>query len=230
MPDSTFHPLDRPVWSALTTRQAQHARGDASRALRFDPEIGPFAVAAENMPENLNALGELVAPGGFLAVFEKNHVDAPPGFVTMAEIPLFQMVTDRIHPGPNMPGIVVLGEEDAPHMRELAGLTQPGPFFSRTHELGGFVGIRENGTLIAMAGERLTLPGFTELSAVCTHPDHRRKGLAAALMRVVGGNIATRGDAIFLHARVTNTGAIALYEKLGFVSRAEMLFHMIRRE
>ncbi len=230
MPDSPFHPLDRPVWSALTTRQAHHARGDVSQALRFDPEIGPFAVAAENTPENLGALGELVAPGGFLAVFEKDHVDAPPGFVTMAEIPLFQMVTDRINPGPELPGIVELGEDDAPQMRELAGLTQPGPFFSRTHELGGFVGIRESGKLIAMAGERLTLPGFTELSAVCTHPDHRGRGLAAALMRMVGAIIAGRGDALFLHARVTNTNAIALYEKLGFVTRAEMLFHMIRRE
>ncbi len=230
MSDRTPHPLDRPVWSALTTRQAQHARGDAARALRFDPDIGPFAAAAENTDENLAALGDLIVPDGFLAVFEREHVDAPPEFVTMAEIPLFQMVTARLNPGPDMPGIVALGEEDAPQMRELAGLTQPGPFFNRTHELGGFVGIRENGKLIAMAGERLTLPGFTELSAVCTHPDRRGRGLAAGLMRVVGGNIAGRGDAIFLHARITNTNAIALYEKLGFVTRAQMLFHMIRRE
>ena len=230
MPDSKFHPLDRPVWSALTTRQEKHARGDASRALRFDPEIGPFAVAAENTDANLAGFGELIAPGGFLAVFEREHVDAPSGLVTMAEIPLFQMVTARINPGPELPGIVALGEDDAPQMRELAGLTQPGPFFSRTHELGGFVGIKENGKLIAMAGQRLSLPGFTEVSAVCTHADHRGKGMAAALMRVVGGNIAARGDAMFLHARVTNTNAIALYEKLGFVTRAQMLFHMIRRE
>ena len=114
-------------------------------------------------------------------------------------------------------------------MRALAELTQPGPFHARTHALGGFVGVRENGRLIAMAGERLQAPGFTEISAVCTHPDARGRGLAGKLMRLVAAGIVARGEQLFLHVYPHNKGAIALYERLGFRHRADIQLNVLRR-
>ena len=109
-----------------------------------------------------------------------------------------------------------LGDEDADEMFALASLTQPGPFSTRTYDLGRFVGIRKGGALVAMAGERMKPGVFTELSGVCTHPDHRGKGYAGFLMRVVAARIIARGEVPFLHCYATNAGAIALYRSLGF--------------
>jgi predicted GNAT family acetyltransferase len=95
----------------------------------------------------------------------------------------------------------------------------PGPFVERTHELGRFIGVRHEGQLVAMAGERMKPEGFTEISGVCTHPDHRGRGYAAALMCEVARAIFARGETPFLHAFDDNTNAIALYERLGFVTR-----------
>lgn len=119
--------------------------------------------------------------------------------------------------------IVPLTSADAPQMLELSTLTEPGPFFSRTHELGEFVGIKEAGRLVAMAGERMKPEGFTEVSAVCTHPDRRGRGLAAELTRAVAERILDRGETPFLYAFASNTAAIRLYQDLGFVLRCEVL-------
>ncbi len=113
-------------------------------------------------------------------------------------------------------------------MQALAEMTQPGPFHARTHELGDFVGVRENGKLIAMAGERMRVPGFTEISAVCTHPDARGRGLAAKLMRIVAAKIVARGEQLFLHVYPHNKGAISVYEKLGFRHRADVQLTVLR--
>ena len=114
-------------------------------------------------------------------------------------------------------------------MVELAALTKPGPFLIRTHELGGYIGIRDQGRLVAMAGERFKLPGFTEVSAVCTHPDYRGRGYAAALTLAVATRIAARGETPFLHTFASNINAIRLYEKLGFVLRTPMSVTVLRR-
>jgi predicted GNAT family acetyltransferase len=115
-----------------------------------------------------------------------------------------------------------LGDADAAEMLALALLTQPGPYRSRTHTLGRFLGVRDGARLVAMAGERLHVEGFHEISAVCTHPDYRSRGYGAALMRAVGARIIAEGDTPFLHTYATNTGAIALYRQLGFEVRAEV--------
>jgi predicted GNAT family acetyltransferase len=125
--------------------------------------------------------------------------------------------------------IVDLTEADAPQMLALATQTRPGPFFSRTHQLGDFVGVKIDGRLMAMAGERMKSEGFTEVSGVCTDPDCRGRGYAGALMRVVANRILARGETPFLHSYAHNTGAIALYETLGFVLRREMTMTVLER-
>lgn len=131
------------------------------------------------------------------------------------------MVADSVAP-PQPLDFLELGDPDAPEMLALATLTEPGPFFANTHRLGGFIGIREGSRLVAMAGERMKLPGYTEVSGVCTHPDFRGRGYAGRLMRIVAARIIAQGDRPFLHAYADNQGAIALYETLGFRPRSEM--------
>jgi hypothetical protein len=114
-------------------------------------------------------------------------------------------------------------------MRALAKLTEPGPFFEHTNRLGDFVGVKVDGRLIAMAGERMKPEGFTEVSAVCVHPDYRGRGLADGLMRVVIERIFARREGAFLHVWPHNTGAITLYEKLGFSLRHTMSLMILAR-
>jgi hypothetical protein len=138
------------------------------------------------------------------------------------------MIAERLSPAPPGFEVVDLADADGPQMLALATLTAPGPFFVRTHQLGDFVGVKQGGELIAMAGERMKPTGFTEVSGVCTHPDHRGKGYAAGLMGVVAGRILARGEIPFLHVFASNTGAIGLYETLGYAVRAEMLMTVLR--
>ena len=163
-----------------------------------------------------------------MAIVERYAIAPPPGLIAMIEEPVHQMTAARIADPDHDPDIIPLGDGDAAEMRALAELTQPGPFHARTHELGDFVGIRENGQLIAMAGERLRVPGFTEISAVCTHPDARGRGLAAILMRVVAAKIVARGEQLFLHVYPHNKSAIAVYERLGFRHRADVRLTVLR--
>ncbi|WP_407157155.1 GNAT family N-acetyltransferase [Bradyrhizobium sp. STM 3557] len=212
------HPLDRPIWTALTTRQATCAQV-AGGIRRFDPAFGPFGASAEGTAESLAGLAALVPVGGHVAMLLDEPIAPPPGLVASHTAPVVQMVAESIERPPATRGFLELTAADAPEMRALAGLTKPGPFAERTHELGRFVGIRHEGRLVAMAGERLQPEGFTEISGVCTHPDHRGRGYAAALMCEVARAIVARGETPFLHAFADNTNAIALYERLGFVTR-----------
>lgn len=216
------HPLDRPVWGALTTRQSGLAVGDA-HAVRIDRTYGLFAAAADPSPANLVALAAIVLGEGQLGMVEAADWPAIPGVVNQPPIGVTQMVAGALMTvRPDGFEIVDLTEANAAEMFALARLTQPGPFFQRTHQLGDFVGVKIGGRLAAMAGERLKLPGFTEVSAVCTHPDHRGHGYAAALMGVVAGRIEARGETPFLHVYPHNTGAIRIYEHLGYRIRAQM--------
>jgi len=148
---------------------------------------------------------------------QRGAVPLPPGTRRLEGGQGVQMVARDFAASDPPPGIVALGEEDAAEMLALATLTQPGPFRARTHELSQFWGVKDGeGRLVAMAGERLKLPGMSEVSGVCTHPDARGQGLAALLSRHVASEIVRRGEVPFLHAYASNAGAIALYERLGF--------------
>jgi predicted GNAT family acetyltransferase len=214
------HLLDRPVWNALTTRQAHFAQGD-ERAVRFPSDIGVFAAAADPSPANLAALAELSGTGGSIAMQEAEGWPVPAGMAGEPR-PVDQMVAEA--PVIREPAFayVRLTDVDAPEMLALATLTRPGPFFARTHCLGDFFGVRVDGRLVAMAGERMKVEGFTEVSGVCTHPDHRGKGYAAGLMQVVMAGVAARGETTFLHVLSANTGAIGLYQTLGFRFRRQL--------
>jgi predicted GNAT family acetyltransferase len=211
-----YEQLDRPVWSALTTRWARIAEGDA-RARRVDRDYGVFGAAADRSAENLAALAALVPEQGEIWLVEREDWPAPPGTRFARRAECVQMICDGLSPG-KAPGfeIVELGEHDAPAMYDLAMLTKPGPYAAHTNRLGEFIGVKQDGRLIAMAGERMKMPGLSEVSGVCTHPDHRGRGYAGALMRVVAERMLARGESPWLHAYASNTGAIALYESLGF--------------
>ena len=217
----TRHPLDRPIWSALTTRQAGFSVGDAL-ARRFDPAVGPFAAIGDDDAAHLDALSGLVDAHGSVVMLQRGDIPRPTGTRTTIDAPGVQLVLDRLAPVAASVDLLPLGVADAPEMLALARLTEPGPFGPRTHELGGFLGVRIDGRLVAMAGERMKPEGFTEVSGVCTHPDHRGHGYAAMLSTAVAERVLARGEVPFLHAYASNTAAITLYERLGFRLRTDV--------
>jgi ribosomal protein S18 acetylase RimI-like enzyme len=225
----TAHPLDNVIWQALTTRQKDFARGSGG-ALKFIDDVGPLAAFADKDKINLEDLSAL-AGQGIAALFLNAPWQQQPGWKVIAEAPLTQLVRSERVPLANTAAIIQkLGAPQSAEMRELTELTRPGPFGPRTHELGNYYGIFENGRLAAMAGERMKVPGYTEVSAVCTHPDHLGKGYAAALISKVVEGIEARGETAFLHSRADNDRALALYERLGFRRRHEGHFVALARE
>jgi predicted GNAT family acetyltransferase len=226
-----MHPLDRPVWASLTTLLAPLSEGN-ELARRFDRAVNLFASARDDSPDALAAMAELVQPGERVYVLQVPEITVPPGLMAVKRAQGVQMVASRQIEAEaatvNVP-LQRLTDSDAPDMLALAQLTEPGPFLARTHTMGNFIGVREQGQLAAMAGERLRMPGYTEVSGVCTHPDHRGRGLARRLSAAVAASIQARGDQPFLHAWKTNSAAIALYESLGFVLRAEVNVALLER-
>lgn len=226
-----MHPLGNVIWQALTTRQAHFAESSGN-ARRFLPEVTSLCAFDQPSPEGYASLARLAGPGGTVAIFLDQPFASRHGWEYIVGAPLLQMVCQNGHAArnPSSPQIVELGASDSPEMLELTALTKPGPFGPRTHELGYYVGIRDGGKLVAMAGERLKVPGYTEVSAVCTHPEHLGKGYAAALMTEVMRSIRERGEKPFLHVRSDNSRAIGIYERLGFRKRWEGYFAVLRRK
>lgn len=229
LPARVEHPLDRAAWHALNGPQAAYALGNAL-AMRFHPDIGPLAAPRDHSPEAIAALVALAPTEGVLATILARPMDLPPTVEIVRCSPALQMVMD-VPPAPcDHPDIELLGPGDAAEMRALAELTEPGPFSSRTQELGTFWGIREHGRIIAMAGERMRLPGYGEVSAVCVHPDARGRGLGALLTCKAAATVGVRGLKPFLHVYADNAPAIATYERVGFRIRSQMIITMFRRK
>lgn len=215
------NPLDRPMWYALGGPQAALDVGQGPLR-RIDPAYGPFAGCA---PGHEQALATLVADGGEVWLVEPDEVAPPSGMRLVRSAPLLQMIADG-EPEPYAPeaDILPLGEADVAEMTELALATEPGPGGPSTWRYGQFYGIRIDGRLAAMAGERMRpAPGLAEVSGVCTWPEFRGQGLAARLIRRVMAEQRARGDVPYLHSYAGNAGAIRLYESLGFRARRTMV-------
>ena len=222
------HMLDRPIWNALSTRHAALAEG-GHLARRYAPSVHPFACSRDNSLESVRALADIAAPGETLVFLQADEFLLPPGFTATLTAFGVQMIAERQMPEIEDSRIEKLGEADAAEMLELATLTKPGPFTMKAQALGDFWGVKENGRLIAMAGERLKQDGMTEVSGVCTHPDFQGKGLGRLMTLYTAGKIFAKGEQAFLHTYASNAVAIGLYESIGFRLRTRMNVAAIER-
>jgi ribosomal protein S18 acetylase RimI-like enzyme len=223
-------PLDHAAWFSLTGPHAHFAQGTA-KALRYPPEMSPFVGLPPVIDQEVwPALEQLVGPGAIVALSGAPALLdlLPPGWEVVMKGEGVQLIaTDAFVSAPD-PEAVVLGADDVPDMLDLIARTKPGPFEAQTYRLGTYLGIRRDGALIAMAGERLHPPGWTEISAVCTDSAYRGEGLATRLVRAIGQGIRDRGERPLMHASAANTNAIRLYESLGFVIRRRTGFFGLR--
>jgi len=219
--------LDDPVGESLRGHHAHLARV-VGRAATYLPEVATFSAVTEGPHgQEWADLAKLLGRDAFADLFSQ-PATPPPDWAPVFVLEGRQMVLSGPAPAAADSGVVELTGADVPAMLDLAERTKPGPFWSRTHALGTYLGIRDNGALVAMAGERLRPPGFTEISAVCTAPDARGRGHAARLVSALIARITDRGERPFLHVAETNTAAIALYERLGFSTRKSVTFRGFR--
>jgi ribosomal protein S18 acetylase RimI-like enzyme len=216
--------LDNPIYAALTSRQREIALAHGG-ACRYPFELGRFA--GLESPRAFPDLLRLVEPGKMIAFFTSERLDPPGDWEVLRARRIEQMIaTQRPEPPRHAP--VVLGDDDVPEMLELAAATDPGPFFARTIELGLYLGIRDGGRLVAMAGERMLLDDYTEISAVCTAPSHQGRGYGRSLMAALMHKILDEGRRPFLHVKQEN-GARLLYERLGFSTSRHLHLTRVQR-
>jgi ribosomal protein S18 acetylase RimI-like enzyme len=223
---AAIHPLDNPARAALLGPQA-HLAERCGAVLRYAPGISPFVgLPDEPGPEDWTDLAKLIG-AGVVAATAGVPVTPPPGWQVLMNVDAVQLTGELVSALPDAEAIP-LGPADVPEMLDLVARTEPGPFLPRTIELGGYLGIRRGGALVAMAGERLRPPGWAEISAVCTDPAFRGQGLATRLTLAVAAEITARGEQPFLHAASDNVTALRLYESLGFRLRRPATFVVAR--
>jgi ribosomal protein S18 acetylase RimI-like enzyme len=227
-----MHPLDNVIWKALTTCQA-HLGTVRHHAAKFFADVSLLGALAEPSAEAYASLLSILNSGDRVGLFLPTDSAPAAPWKVIVSVPLLQMISEnaKVHESNREAApFVRLGKADVPAMLALTRLTKPGPFGKRTHEMGEYWGIRQNGQLIAMAGERLHLPGYTEVSAVCTHPEHLGHGYATALIHMLLQRIHNRGEQPFLHVLPQNTRAVELYERLGFRKRGLMQYVILEKQ
>jgi ribosomal protein S18 acetylase RimI-like enzyme len=220
------HVLDDAVWAALTGPHGHLARVNG-QAARYPSEVAPFAALRPGFDRRAWAdLAAITGPGTVIAL---TGLDTPPpeSWEVIDDFPGVQLVDTALRAEPD-PEAVRLGPADVDEMLDLVARTEPGPFRRRTVELGSYLGIRRDGRLVAMGGERIHPPGWAEISAVCTDPAHRGQGLATHLVRAIAAGIRARGETPFMHASADNTTAIRLYESIGFTLRRKTRITVLR--
>ena len=212
-------PRDRPIWSALTNDQA-HLQVRNGRAMRYRSDYAAFIVGEDHSPAVLDDMAELVERGETASLLEAEPLVAPGGLTTR-HVAVTQLVATEFPEPKRACEYRELSEADAVQMLELALLTKPGPFRTRTHQLGPFYGVFDGEKLVAMGGARMKMGDFVEISAICTHPDYRGKGYGAAMITAVGKRLQAEGLRPFLHSNADNEVALALYHSLGFRDRKD---------
>ncbi|MEZ2328919.1 GNAT family N-acetyltransferase [Mesorhizobium sp. RCC_202] len=222
------HILNRPVWSALATRHQAFAEG-RTLARRYRPTIIPFAATATDDAESLQALAKLVSVGETVVLAQADPIALPRELVAVSTADAVQMVAEQPLQAVSDPRVEQLTRRDAAEMLALASLTRPGPFTLEALSLGDFWGVKIDGRLAAMAGERMKQPGYSELSGVCSHPDFRGGGLGRLLSLFVANRIMARGETPYLHAFASNVAATGLYESIGFRLRSAMNIAVVQR-
>jgi predicted GNAT family acetyltransferase len=221
--------LDDPVWGALSTTHSSFAEGD-ELAKRYPVDVAPFAATRDQSAEAYHSLAQLLGPGGTAALPLATMPNIPAGWTVLRKADATQMVWNGSAPPPAKHAIDDLNLSDVDEMLGLVELTQPGPFLRRTPELGTYLGIHEVCQLVAMAGERIRPLGYTEISAVCTHPEYRGRGYASSLVSALIQKITRRDEIPFLHVRTENVGAIHVYEKLGFKTRRVINVVIVKKD
>jgi ribosomal protein S18 acetylase RimI-like enzyme len=218
--------LDNAVWAALTGPHGHLARVNG-QAARYLSDVAPFAALRPDFDRG--AWADLAAITGAGTVVAVAGLDTTPprSWEVVEDFAGVQLVDTALRAEPD-PEAVRLGPPDVDEMLDLVARTEPGPFRRRTVELGTYLGIRRDGRLVAMGGERLHPPGWTEISAVCTDPAHRGQGLATRLVRAIAAGIRARGETPFMHASADNTTAIRLYESIGFTLRRKTRIAVLR--
>jgi ribosomal protein S18 acetylase RimI-like enzyme len=220
------HILDNAGWASLTGSHALLAEV-CGLARRYPVEVSPFgAIADDQDPQAWRDLAELIGPDQKI-VLSGSHLRAPETWHTLFSGSGVQLIGDEVE-GHADHAVLILGSGDVPEMLDLVSRTKPGPFLPRTIELGGYIGFRIDGKLVAMAGYRLHPNGWREISAVCTDSRYQGQGLAGRIVRALVANIKAEGDIPFLHASITNTNAIRLYENLGFRLRVHTNFAQVQ--
>jgi ribosomal protein S18 acetylase RimI-like enzyme len=223
-----IHSLDNPIWNSLNTVDAKLNRGTESIAI-YSPEVSPFVGLKNWDITSQEHLFDYLPAGRTVSTLVAEPFLLTKNWELVFSLGLYQMVCSKPKPyiGPKE-DLKALGEVQIPAMIELTGMTKPGPFMQRTIDFGNYVGIFEKEQLIAMAGERLHLTDYTEISAVCTHPSFTGKGYAAMLVNQLSNHIQKTGKTAFLHVRQDNLRAISLYQGLGFDIRTEIYFAVIK--
>jgi ribosomal protein S18 acetylase RimI-like enzyme len=216
------HPLDNPVWHALVGPHAMWAIG-SGEARHYPREAAPFSAIRVASDAAYGDLANDLPAGVEARLFRPADEPAPRGWEAISARPILQMIAENARPLDRIAEakIVPLGDDDRAAMLALAEAARPGPFGVRTHLLGGYVGVRRDGRLVAMAGERFRLPGFVELSAICVAPEARGAGLGAAVTFRLMQEALARGETPFLHVFPDNPAA-TLYRRLGFRERTRL--------
>jgi ribosomal protein S18 acetylase RimI-like enzyme len=221
--------LDNPAWHALTGPHAPFSEG-TSLALRYQTDICPFAALPDEAgPDAWDAMRDLVGPGNVATLFRPAPIEIPAGWELTYSLTGLQMVATESIGAPD-DDFVCLGAHDVDEMIALVERTRPGPFLRRTVELGTYLGLRadRDARVVAMAGERMHPTGYTEVSAVCTDADVRKRGLATRLVRAIAAGIEARGETPILHVAAQNDSAIRVYEALGFAARVTFDVRLVR--
>ena len=221
------HVLDNPAWNALISGNKHLSFGNA-QVKYFDKEVSPFVAFKENSEENFLLLYELLSHDGPVLFVTPVELKIPESWRVLRCIRGIQMVCDvgTEYDQPDK-DLVPLTNEHIPQMLELTQLTNPGPFAARTNEFGHYYGIFENDKLVAMAGQRMHVFNYAEVSAVCTHPDCTGKGYARQLLVHQINRIKAASEIPFLHVRDDNDRAIKVYESLGFSARTDVYFYVM---